>query len=105
AAGLGLGVATNGSLNAFKSGLFITKVPSRSSVRANHIPSPAEAPTTSLCTFLSSAEVVNVIVTWGLSKPWAGVVAPAQRTARRTVSVFSNDWLFTVLIGSVHFTQ
>ena len=90
----------SGNLNAFRSGLLSTKVPSRSSVRANHIPSPAEAPTTSLCMFLSSGEVVNVIDTYGLSKPCAGAVAPVQRTARRTVSVFNSDWMFTVFAVS-----
>jgi hypothetical protein len=42
------GVSTSGRRSASKSGLLITKVPSRSSVCANHFPSPADAPTTSL---------------------------------------------------------
>src|SRR5688572_9456348 len=95
AVGDGEGKATSGRRNALKSGLLITKVPSRSSVRANHMPSPAEAPIISLCTFLSSGEVVKVMVSCGLSSPCAAFVAPAQRIARNTVSVFSNDCTFT----------
>src|SRR5688572_11621331 len=94
-AGDGPGKATSGRRNALKSGLLITKVPSRSSVRANHMPSPAEAPIISLCTFLSSGEAVKVIVICGLSSPCAAFVAPAQRIARNTVSVFSSDCTFT----------
>ena len=47
----------------------ITNVPSRPSARANHMPSPAAPPTTSLCALLSSGEVVKVMVSRGLSKP------------------------------------
>ena len=61
--GVGLGLSTNGNFNALKSGLLSTNVPSRSSVRANHMLSPVGPPTISLCVFLSSGEVVNVIVT------------------------------------------
>ena len=105
AAGLGDGVATNGSFNAPSSELLITKVPSRSSVRTNHMPSPADAPTMSLCTALSSGDVVKVTVSCGLSTPCAAFVAPAQRTARSAVNVFRSDWTFVVLIGSFPFAQ
>ena len=83
----------------------MTKVPSRSSVRANHIPPPAAPPITSLCTALSSGDVVKVIVACGFSKPCADVVAPDQRTERKVVSVFSNDCTFTWLIGSLPFVH
>ena len=48
AEGEGAGGCANGSFNAFKSGLFMTNVPSRSSTRANHIPLPLELPTVNL---------------------------------------------------------
>ena len=38
---------------------------------------------------LSSGEVVKVKTNCGLSKPWAGVVAPTQRTARTRAPVLS----------------
>ena len=40
-------IATSGSFSALKSGLLSTNVPSRSSILANHIPSPVGASTVS----------------------------------------------------------
>ncbi len=57
------------SFNAFRSESRMMKTPSRSSVRANHVPLPAALPTNSLCETLSSGAVVNVIASCGLSKP------------------------------------
>ena len=45
-----------------------SSVPSCSSVRASHMPSPLGPPIVSLCTALSSAEVVKVITNCGLAK-------------------------------------
>ena len=63
------------------------------------MPAPAEAPTTSLCTALSSGDVVKVIVICGLSKPCAGVVAPAQ-TGRDLAELFEGGFeVFDDLFG------
>ena len=67
------------------------KVPSRPSTLANHMPSSVRLPIVSLCSVLSSGEVVKVKTNCGLSKPWAGVVAPTQRTACNEASVLSSD--------------
>ena len=61
AIGFAAGCCTSGSFKALKSGLLMTNAPSRSSVRANHIPSPLGPPIVNLCEALSSGEVVNVM--------------------------------------------
>ena len=104
-AGEAAGTWTSESRSALKSGLLMTNVPSRSSVRASHIPSPAGPPTISLCTALSSAEVVKLIINCGFAKAWAGKLCPAQRTARKDASVFSSDCTFTVSIATLPLTH
>src|SRR5439155_18540210 len=93
--GVGVGdgedAAMSGSFNAFRSASRIMKVPSRSSVRANHVPLPAATPTNNLWEILSSGEVINVIVSCGLSKPCWATVGPAQRAARKLARVVSTD--------------
>ena len=87
-------MCTNGNLSAFRSGLLITNVPSRSSTFANHIPSGVAAPAVNLCTALSSADVVNVMTSCGLSKACGGVTDSTQRTARKLANVFKSDCTF-----------
>ncbi len=53
------GAFTKGNFNAVKSGLLMTKVPSRPSTLANHIASSVRFPIVSLCNVLSSGEVVK----------------------------------------------
>src|SRR2546430_1394797 len=57
--GLGdrMGWLTSGSFSVFKSGLLSTKAPSRSSTRANHVPSLVPEPIVTLCKALSSGNV------------------------------------------------
>src|SRR4029077_19428491 len=57
----GAGASVSGSLNALRSGLLKTKMPSRSSTLANHMPLSEGPPTVSLWTALSSGEVVKVM--------------------------------------------
>src|SRR5205809_5226377 len=84
--------------NAFKSGLLITNAPSCSPVRASEVPSDKGAAIVNLCSALSSAEVVKVMTSCGLSNAPAGTFV-TQRTACNEASVFSNDCTLTVLIG------
>src|SRR5262249_46098435 len=76
----------NDCLKTLRSALLTTKVPSRPSTFANHIPSGVWLPIVSLRSALSSGEVVKVKTSVGLSKPWLGLLAPTQRTARSAAS-------------------
>ena len=85
----------SGSFSAVRSGLLTTKVPSRPSALANHIPSSVRLPIVSLCSALSSGEVVKVTTNCGLSRPYAGVVgyASTQRPAREVSGgLFGSDF-------------
>src|SRR6266403_3407639 len=84
AVGEGLpGAMVRGNCSALKSVLLMTKMPSRSSTRANQFPWPAAPPMDNLWELLSSGDVVKVIVSCGFSKPCCGCVGPIQRTACR----------------------
>ena len=85
------GAIARGNRSTLRSESLMTKVPSRSSTCANHVPSPAMLPTNSLCGLLSSGEVVNEIASCGLSKPCCGMIGPTQRTARKFDNVLSSD--------------
>src|SRR5437660_8838990 len=98
AAGDGDGGCTSAPRNAFKSELLITNVPSYSSVRAIDVPSGEGPPIVSLCSALSSGEVVKLATSCGLSNVAGGAFA-IQRTACNEASVFTRDCTVTVLIG------
>src|SRR6266550_3773259 len=93
AVGLGDAVAslTNGSFNAFKSELLITKVPSRPSTCAHHMPSSVWLPTVSVEESLLSGPYMKVRVSCGLSKPCRGAVVPSQRTACKFAKALISD--------------
>lgn len=75
AAGTGLGegegaaAVASGNVSALWSGSLTTKVPSRPSTCAYHIPSGVRLPIVNLCRALSSGEVVKVITSVAFSKP------------------------------------
>ena|SRR2546430_2254592 len=98
AAGDGNGGCTSAPRNALKSELLMTNVPSCSSVRAMDVSSADGPLMVTLCCALSSAEVVKVATSCGLSNAAGGTFA-SQRTACNEASVFTRDCTATVLIG------
>src|SRR5438067_11639210 len=93
------GAAASGNRKVLKSTSLMTKAPSCSSACADHVALSALPPISSLCAFLSSGDVVNVIASCGFSRPCSAAAPPgSHRTACKFDKVVSSDCKFVWLI-------